>query len=154
VRSRDGEKRYRLVEGEQVGVTQVIWKITEPIPAIDTFVESDWKIKRDNVGGVPAVRVLTGYESPEGKFDPQVRSFWFDANGLLLRTYFREVETQRAEFEDLNGVKIARRIDVLREGVLVMRVRVTEINPAGDVPGSRFRLPGHDWERIFTPGHK
>lgn len=154
VRSRSGEKRYRLVEGDQANLVQMILKIMEPIPAIDTFVESDWKIKRDNVDGVPAVRVLTGYVSDQGKFDPQVRGFWFDASGSLLKTYFRQVETRRAEFEDLDGVKIAHQVDVLRDGLLVMRIKVTEILPAGDVPDSRFRLPGHEWERIFTPSHK
>ena len=154
VRSRSGDKRYRLVEGGQANLVQLILKIMEPIPAIDTFVESDWKIKRDSVDGLPAVRVLTGYESPEGKFDPQVRGFWFDPTGSLVKTYFKQVETRRAEFQDLDGVRVAHRIDVLRDGLLVMRIKVTEILPAGDVPDSRFRLPGHEWERIFLPSHK
>jgi hypothetical protein len=71
VRSRKGERRYELAEGSDVGSLRFVLKTVEPIPAIDTFVDSDWRIKRDPVGGIQAVRVLAGYESPEGKLDPR-----------------------------------------------------------------------------------
>jgi hypothetical protein len=38
VRSRNGDKRYRFEEGPQAGVAHLVLRITEPIPAIDTFV--------------------------------------------------------------------------------------------------------------------
>lgn len=89
----------------------------EPIPAIDTFTESDWRIKRDTVDGVRTVRVLAGYESPEGNLDPeQARGYWFDDTGLLLKTYFKGIETRRSEFVDFAGVKIAHRVDVRKDG--------------------------------------
>ena len=65
--------------GLMPGFLRLVLKVMEPIPAIDTFVESDWKIKRDTVNGTKTIRVLTGYESPEGKLDPEhVRAYWFD----------------------------------------------------------------------------
>ncbi len=79
VRSRNGEKRYQLAEGPDAGLLQLVMRITEPIPAADTFVESDWRIKRDVVNHVKTIRVLAGYESPEGKLDAQqARGYWFD----------------------------------------------------------------------------
>jgi hypothetical protein len=84
VRSRNGEQTYQLAEGPDAVVLRTALKVLEPIPAIDTFVESDWKIKRDTVNGIRTVRVLTGYESPEGKLDSvQASGYWFDDAGLL-----------------------------------------------------------------------
>jgi hypothetical protein len=92
---------------EDAGLLRLVMRMMEPIPAIDTFVESDWRIKRDTVDGVRTVRVLAGYESPEGKLDPeQARGYWFDDAGLLVKTYFNGIETRRLEFEDYAGVKI------------------------------------------------
>ena len=111
-------------------------------------------MKGDAVNGSPVVRVLTGYESPDGKLDPvQVRSYWFDDSGLLLKTHFRGIETRRSDFADFAGVEVARSIDVLKDGNLLMRMHVTEISPAGSFPYSKFKLPGHEWERIFTGSH-
>ena len=84
LRSQNGQKRYELAEGSDSNVLRFILKTLEPIPATDTFVESDWRIKRDTVGDVRAVRVLAGYENPEGKLDPeQARGYWFDDSGVL-----------------------------------------------------------------------
>ncbi len=126
-------------------------KTVEPIPAIDTFVESDWRIKRDPVGGVQAVRVLAGYESPEGKLDPeQARGYWFDDSGLLLKTYLGGVETDWSDFKDFSGFKVARQIDVRKDGRLGMRIRVTEVAPGASLPASNFEVKGHEWQRAFT----
>jgi hypothetical protein len=151
VRSRNGEKTYQFAEGEDAGILRFVLKALEPIPAIDTFTESDWKIKRDTVYGVRTVRVLTGYESPEGKLDPeQARGYWFDDTGLLIKTYFKGIETRRSELEDFAGVKIARRVDVLKDGALAMRISVTEVSPAGATPAKIFEAHGHEWTRAFT----
>jgi len=151
VRSRSGEKSYQLTEGPDGASLRPVFRVLEPIPAIDTFVESDWRIKRDTVNGVPTVRVLTGYESPDGKLDPvQARGYWFDDNGLLVKTHFNGIETRRSEFEEFAGVKVARQIDVLKEGALGIRIRVIEVTPAGTMPVKMFELPGHAWTRAFT----
>lgn len=151
LRSRTGDNTYQLAEGPDPEMLRLVLKVLEPIPAIDTFVESDWRIKRDTVNGVRTVRVLTGYESPEGKLDPEhARGYWFDDTGLLLKTYFQGVETQRSDFVDFAGVKIARRIDVLKDGKSEMKVRITEVSPAGPMPPETFEEPGHEWVRAFT----
>src|SRR5579859_1638397 len=151
VRSRNGDKAYQFADGADAGLLRLVMRIMEPIPAIDTFVESDWRIKRDSVNDVRAIRVLAGYESPDGKLDPeQARGYWFNDAGLLIKTYFDGIETQRSEFEDFAGVKAARRIDVLKEGKLAMRIRITEVTPAGTIPAKTFEVKGHEWTRAFT----
>ncbi len=151
VRAQHGEKRYELAEGPDAGLLKFLLRLMEPIPAIDTFQEADWRIKRDTVNSASTVRVLTGYESPEGKLDAaQVRGYWFDDSGLLVKTYFRGIETQRSEFEDFAGVKIARRIDVLKDEVLAMRIHVTDVTPAGSISPTTFEVPKHEWTRAFT----
>ena len=151
VRSRNGEERYELAEGSDVGLLRFVLKTLEPIPAIDTFVESDWRIKRDPAGGVQAVRVLAGYESPEGKLDPeQARGYWFDDSGSLLKTYLGGVETDWSDFEDFSGFRVARQIDVRKDGRLGMRIRVTEVAPVASLPASNFEVKGHEWQRAFT----
>jgi hypothetical protein len=151
VRSRNGENTYQFAEGPETKLLQLVLRVLEPIPAIDTFVESDWRIKRDTVNGVRTVRVLTGYESPAGELDPvQVRGYWFDDTGLLVKTYLNGSETRRSEFEDFAGVKIAHRIDVLKDGALDMQISVTEVSSAGTIPTGTFELRGHEWTRAFT----
>lgn len=151
VRSRNGDKTYQFAEGSDAGTLRIVFRALEPIPALDTFQESDWRIKHDPVNEVSAIRVLTGYESPDGQFDTeQVRAFWFDEKGLLLKSYLKGIESQRSEFEDFNGVKIAHRIDLLKDGKLGMRIRVTEIVPAASVPPKTFEVSKHEWKRAFT----
>jgi hypothetical protein len=151
VRARHGEKRYLLSEGPDAGLLRVVLKAMEPIPAIDTFVESDWRIKRDTLDGVKTIRVLAGYESPEGTLDPeQARGYWFDESGKLVKTYFRGMEMQRLESADFGGVQVAHKIRVLHNGSLGMLIRVTEVSAAGPVSENTFELPGHEWKRVFT----
>jgi hypothetical protein len=151
VRSRNGEKTYQFAEGEDAAILRLVFKALEPIPAIDTFVESDWRIKRDTVNGNRTVRVLAGYESPDGKLDPeQARGYWFDDTGLLVKTHFMGIETRRLEFGDFAGVKIARRIEVLRDDKMGMQIRVTEVSSTGPVPAKTFQVKGHEWTRAFT----
>ena len=142
VRSRHGEKRYELADGLDAGLLRFVLRMIEPIPAIDTFVESDWRMKRDTVGGVQAVRVLAGYESPEGKLDPeQTRGYWFDDSGLLLKTYLSGIETDWSHFQDFSGFNVARQIDVLKDGRFGMRLHVTEVTRQGPCERS-FELNG------------
>jgi hypothetical protein len=151
VRTQHGDKHYELAKGPDVPLLRFVLKAIEPIPASDTFVESDWKIKRDTVDGVGTIRVLAGYESPEGKLDPeQARAYWFDADGKLLKTYFSGIETQRSDFKDFNGGQMARQIKALRNGGLAMVIDITELSPAGTLPESTFELHGHEWQRAFT----
>jgi hypothetical protein len=151
IRARHGDKYYRQSNGPDAPLLQFAMKALEPIPAIDTFVESDWKITRDSVDGVNAVRVLTGYVNSEGEFDPEhVRAFWFDDSGQLLKSYYLGTETRRSEFQDFSGVHIARRIDVVYNGRLGMLIQVTDIAAAESLPDGTFEISGHEWTRAFT----
>jgi hypothetical protein len=151
VRSRNGDRTYQLAEGPNSSLLRLVFKVLEPIPAGDSFVESDWRIKGDSVNKVPGVRALSGYESPSGELDPEhARGYWFDSNGLLVKTYFNGIETQRSEFADFAGVAIARKIDVLKNGKVAMQISITEVNPAGPTQAQTFEVHGHEWTRAFT----
>ena len=150
VRSKKEDKTYRLSEGPQADLLALVMHVLEPIPAIDTFVESDWKIRRDSVDGVPAIRVLTGYVSPEGGLDPQVRAFWFDGTGLLIKARLLGLETRRTQFENFHEVNVARQIDILKDGKIGMKIQITELSKAEAVPDKTFEVHGHEWDRTFT----
>ena len=70
--------------------------------------------------------------------------------GYSLRLISRGLETQRSDLEDFSGVKIARRIDVLKDRHLAMKIRVIEVNPTGPLPPKTFEVHGHEWTRAFT----
>jgi hypothetical protein len=126
-------------------------KALEPTPAIDTFVESDWKIKRDPIDGKYAIRVLTGYVAPDGDFDAEhVRAYWFDDSGTLQKTYFGGLETRRSNFQNYEGTAIAHQIDIYHAGGLGLAIRVTEISTAEPLADSEFEIHGHEWTRAFT----
>jgi hypothetical protein len=151
VRSRDGEKRYMVSDGPDAALLQLVLRTMEPIPDMDTFIESDWRIKRDSVNGVNTIRVLAGYESPDGTLDPvQARGYWFDENGKLVKTFLSGNETRRLDFSDFGGFQVAHTIQVLHNGALGMLIKITDLSPAGDVPESAFKLPGHEWKKQFT----
>lgn len=152
VRSRSGSKLYQAAEGPESKLLLLIFQWMEPIPAIDTFVESDWRIESETVADEKLVRVLSEYESPEGKLDPEhARGFWFNANGNLLKTYFYGLEARRSDFQDYQGVHVARRIDVFHDAAPVIRIRVTDITAADDsLPRNAFELKGHEITRQFT----
>jgi len=142
-RSQSGETRYRDSRGSQAALQCLVLKILEPIPAIDTFSESDWNISRETFNGTSTVRLVAGGES-------QARCYWFDDSGLLLKANIGGLEIRRSKFEDFGGVKIARQIDVLKDGKLAMLISVTEVTPAGTVSPDSFKLTGHEWQRAFT----
>jgi hypothetical protein len=124
----------------------------EPLPATDAyFTESDWRVKRDAVDPVATTRVASGRENPDGTPDPkQFNGFWFDDSGQLVKTYGNGLETRREDSADFNGVKVARRVEILIEGKVGMRIDVTALEPAGKVDGSMFAMKGHDWVRQYT----
>lgn len=149
-RSRDGEKTFEESEGSQAAVLKFLLTILEPIPALDSFHEADWRIKRETINGIPSIRVLAGYESPDGKLDPeQARGYWFDDSGLLLKTFFTRVESQRSDFQDFVGIRIARRVDVLKDARPAIRVSVTAILSPDPPSAGAFQLKGES-HRAFT----
>ena len=152
VRSRDGKKMYQMVEGTDSGLLKFVVRAMEPIPAGDTFVESDWRIRRDTVDGVATVRVLSGAEAADGTLDSQhARGYWFDANGQLVRTFFNGLETRRSKFGEYAGAQVARHVEIRNaKGQTAVDIEVTSIAAPGPEPEATFVLKGHDWERAFT----
>lgn len=151
VRSQHGDKRYLLAEGPDAKLLAAVLRFVEPIPAIDTFVESDWRIKRDDVDGVSTIRIISGYESPDGELDSEhTRGYWFDSTGRLVQTYFDGLKTKRSAFKDFNGAQVAQQILVFKGDALGMAIQVTALSAAGGVPESNFVLRGHEWRRAFT----
>jgi predicted component of type VI protein secretion system len=69
-----------------------------------------------------------------------------------VKTHGMGVEMLVQNLDDFNGVKVARRLDVMNKGSLGMRINITELGPAGPVDPRIFVLKGHDWKRQFTPG--
>ena len=149
-RCRNGDKWYLFSQGEHAQLLQVILKAIEPIPAIDTFVESDWRIDRRTVDNTSLIRVATGHESSDGTLDAQSRGLWFNSDGLLIRAHFRGLDTVQSQFQDFHGVQVPRLIGVLSNGSLALRIRITSIEAIQASSANSFTLSGHDWKRQFT----
>jgi hypothetical protein len=150
-RSRNNHKLYRLADGPDAALLQFVLTAMEPLPATDAmFNERDWRITQDTVDGVATTRVASGKEK-DGVPDPkEFYGFWFDADGQLVKSYGNGLETRRSEFEDYNGVKVARRVEIRTGGKVGMRIDVTEVRPAGKLDPHMFPMKGHEWDRAYT----
>ena len=108
-------------------------------------------MKRENCNGTKTVRVLAGYESPEGQLGSEkARGYWFDDSGRLLKTYFEGFETQRTQFEDFGGALVARRINVLSKGGVAMAIQVMQVSPGQPDSKNNFEMRGHEHVRALT----
>lgn len=150
-RSQEGDTRYLQSDGPDEKLLRIVMRIMEPIPAVDTFVESDWRMKRDAVDGVKTVRVLSGYEGPEGELDKEkARGYWFDENGKLIRAFISGMDIRRSAFEEFDSAQVARHIRVLYDGAPVIIIKVTELSTPGDLAATSFEIAKHKWQRAFT----
>lgn len=151
VKSQSGEKHYVLAEGPESGMLRMVMQLLEPIPAVDTMTESDWRIRRDTVEGVKTIRVARGPEGATGELEPgNSQGFWFDDAGHLVKTYTSGFELQLSRQEEYEGVQVTKQIDVLKDGKVGMRIVVNEIGPADPAAARDFKLKGHEWQRAFT----
>lgn len=151
VRSRDGDKLYMESDGPDAGVLRLVFIVMEPIPATDTMTESDWRIRREKVAEVSAIRVFRGPEGPNGEFDPvSSEGYWFNQNGQLIKTYFKGIEILPSQVEPYDGAEVARQVDMLKDGKLAMHIVVKELGPAKYETAKDFKLKGHEWQRAFT----
>jgi hypothetical protein len=150
VRTRDGDKTYVQEEGQDVGLLRLVLRLIEPIPSMDTFVESDWRMTRESIGDTSFVRVASGYESPTTGLAAQSRAYWFDPFGRLVKTHVAGVETQLSGFEDFDGRQVARLLQVRVGPAPALQVRVIKIEPATSVSNSNFRLGGTPSASSFT----
>ena len=73
------------------------------------------------------------------------------------------IAIRRLKFEDFDGIQVARRIDVMKDGQLAMEIRVIEVTPAGTVSPEIFKLrrrlsvsyrSHHDWKGTITTDDK
>jgi TonB family protein len=150
-RSRSEDKLYKESDGPEAGVLGIVLMVMEPIPAGDTMTESDWRIRRDTISGVNAIRVFRGPEGPNAELDPvQSQGYWFNQTGQLIKTYFKGFEILPSEVEPFEGVQLARRIDLVRDGKLALRINVKGVGPANPENRKDFKLNGHEWRRAFT----
>jgi hypothetical protein len=151
VKSQSGEKYYVLAEGPESGMLKMVMQVLEPIPAVDTMTESDWRIQRDIVDGVKTIRVFRGPEGPNGELEPgKSQGFWFDDAGHLVRTYTSGFEIRPSNQASYETVQVAKQIDVLKDGKVGMRIIVSEIGPADPAAARGFKMKGHEWQRAFT----
>lgn len=151
VRAQAGEKYYVLSEGPETGLLRLVLTIVEPIPASDTMTESDWRIRRDMVGGAKTVRVLRGPEGANGELEAgKSNGYWFDDGGHLVKSYTMGFDIRPLDTKVYDGVEMARRIDVLKDGKVGLRLTVKEVGPADATLAKTFALKGHEWQRAFT----
>jgi hypothetical protein len=54
------------------------------------------------------------------------------------------------DVEPFDGLRIARRIDVLNNGQMPMEISIKDIGPPATVDPKQFKLKGHEWQRAFT----
>lgn len=150
IRAHDGDKYFVESKGDPA-LLNLLLRVIEPIPSIDTFVESDWRIKRDNHFGPSLIRVMSGYEDPQGNFDPQhSRGYWFNGSGQLIGTYFNGFETTRSQFTPVNGIELPETIKLLKDSKLVCIFTFTPPEPITADEAGSFSIKGHDSQHTFT----
>jgi hypothetical protein len=163
-RSRNGEKFYQLMAGNKpvlppelrssagafFTVSGFVLEVIEPIPPTDDFYEADWRIRRDNVDGLNAIRVLRGVEPQNGVCDPEhAYGFWFDSEGRLIR-FCERLDVRFSDFTDFNGAQVPQLIRVLNGDKTLISVRVDEMGPLD--PGAAngaFDLPSAPRDHSF-----
>jgi hypothetical protein len=164
-RSRNGEKYYRLIDGNNpvlppelqsavrayMTISALILKVIEPIPPTDDFYEADWHIRRDNVEGINSIRVLRGVDPQNGVCDPEhAYAFWFDPEARLIRVCER-LDMRYSDFTDFNGAQVPQHIRVLDGDKTLVSIQVDDMLPLNpDTPNETFDLPSAPRSRSFT----
>ena len=150
-RSRSGDDYYLLAEGQNAPSLRFVLKALEPIPDMASFVESDWRIRREMISGQRAIRVASGREADDGRLDPQSRGYWFDESGNLLQSHCAGYEIRQSDFAEFGSVKLARHILVnSSDGALAMDLHIKKIEPSEQKAPQHFVLKGHKWDHNFT----
>ncbi len=150
VRSQSGQTRYMVEEGPQGAVLRAVMLYLEPIPAEGTIKETDWRVRRETLLGVKAVHVARRPLVGEGAKAGTEEGYWFDEEGHLLQCQARGHEARYIEQAHYGEVRVARRIDVRKDGkvglsILVKRIESADRNAAGSA-AKGFVLKGHEWQ--------
>ncbi|WP_263369119.1 energy transducer TonB [Edaphobacter dinghuensis] len=151
VRTEDGEDRYGLESGPDASVLSLLLHVMEPIPAIDTFVESDWKIKKQEVNGIKTIRIAVGPEDAAGRMEEgNSRAFWFDEDGKLIQAITSGAQINRSDFASFDGSQVAQLIDIRVKNTLTIRLHVDSLQLGNSLPTDKFIVKGHLYTRAFT----
>jgi hypothetical protein len=153
VKTQNGETHYMLSEGSDARIVGLVFSLLEPIPAIDTFTESDWRMKHDTMGDVKAVRVMRGGEDASGNLDVnEGNGYWFDEDGRLVRAVTGKLDVRPSNFVAFDGAQVAKTIKVLAaNGGVAMTIAFNDLQILASAPDrSLFILRGHEWKRQFT----
>ena len=153
VRSQDCAKRFLFSDGSDARLLALVLKITEPIPALDTFWEGDWRLSRVSCGEIRCVRAAVGPEGADGELKlAQARGFWFADNGDLLRAVTGCVDVRRSNFAGSGGVRVAQNLLVrTAAGGVAMKVTLAPPEPlTATIDPRLFQEKGHEWTRQFT----
>jgi hypothetical protein len=154
VRSCDSGQQYLLSDGPQARLARIILTLVEPIPATDTFTESDWTLQRDSTMG-NALLVLRGRKDPDQPLDPaRTSGFWFDSSGRLVQAYAATLAVSYSDYQPFGAGQEPRSIvgRVKPGGGVALRIEVgppEPLDPAA-VKKDTFRIRGHEWKRQFT----
>jgi hypothetical protein len=151
VRSRNGKKWYRLDDGPDAPLLQFVLTALEPLPEMDGKSQGNWKVDRDPAAGAAVTRVWRGKQNGDGTPDPKdFEAYWFDESGQLVRSYLNGLEIKRENFEDFNGVHVARQLQVNLTGKTGMKIKIKDVQPLGAVDAKIFTVKGNDWRRGYT----
>ncbi|NUQ29481.1 MAG: hypothetical protein HOQ35_13340 [Acidobacteriaceae bacterium] len=148
VRARNGNIWYQWSEGDDAARLALVLKLVEPIPTLDTFVESDWRISRQ-ADGEKLIRVARGHEAVDGTLDANSSGYWFDNQQNLRQAHLNGADVQYLDRQPYQSISLPRRIHVLVGDKLALAFKVDSIGEQTS-PTSDFVLKGHEWKRQFT----
>ena len=146
VRSRSGQTRYMVEEGPQGAVLRAVMLFLEPIPAEESIKETDWRVRRETLLGVKAVHVARRPAVGEGSNAGTEEGYWFDEEGHLLQCQAKGHEARYIEQAHYGQVRVARRIDVSKDGHVGLSILVKRIGAADSSGAKGFVLKGHEWQ--------
>jgi len=148
VRARKGNLWYQWSEGDDAARLALVLKFVEPIPTLDTFVESDWRTSRQ-ANGDKLIRVARGHEAADGTLDANSSGYWFDNEQRLRQAHLNGADVQYLDQQPYQGISLPRHIRVFVGGKLALTFSVDSVSE--QTPSSSdFILKGHEWKRQFT----
>jgi len=148
VRARNGNLWYQWSEGDDAARLALVLKFVEPIPTLDTFVESDWRTSRQ-ANGDKLIRVARGHEAADGTLDANSSGYWFDNEQRLRQAHLNGADVQYLDQQPYQGISLPRHIRVFVGGKLALTFSVDSVSE--QTPSSSdFILKGHEWKRQFT----
>ncbi len=156
IEARDGQNLYRKIHGSDFSprrIDDLLDAMAGRLVGTESFHEADWRQGMVKFGGVDLLRVLRGYESPEGELDPvHATAYWLDpATGLLRADYQMSTTATYNGFKEWNGKQVPRRIDMTENDTKSLQIEIDRIEEAANVPDSTFVVEHTKPERHMDP---